>query len=280
MTTRAVILVTLVLCCIQVLVAEEEKDCEWTSKTEPDALIGTVGSDKDRDYYFTHLSDVDKAGKIYQYVYIIRNKHEKNYLPAEWKVASLDFARIEPNGCLRNDFQSGFPHEEHPNAMLLYGATKEKQKKAPLYLVKADDKERESAAPALRSRLYAKLIGKVIDIRFDSTFNAEKKMFRYDITNHASGEESRFSLAALTDAWDKVAEKKVVTKWTKTTAEGERPTRFVLKREQKVLTTFEVISDAKPVERQVVIKVYTNKDNAGDPIATGQFSCYLPKLPR
>lgn len=251
-----------------IVLGDGNKQCEWEGKTDPQALKGTGGNDKDEDYFFTHLSDADKEKSVYLYVYYVRNDHKEKLLPVTWEKANIAFTRLKSKGgCCRNDFESGFSPKEEKTT-IEYGPTKNKKKDASLYFAMADDKERENAKSVpLKSRLYARLDSGDVNLEFVSRIDEEKKAFRYEVTN--KGElDVRFSVVELDKIWEPLKPERL-SKWDTSGGlnllrKGEKPSVLAVKHENTAAR-----------EVQVAIRVFASVDDI-NPLVTGRVSVYVP----
>lgn len=143
--------------CANMLVARQLKvakdPCIWMEKQNktPKALQGTHGSPKD-EYYFQHVSDVEKNGGLFNYEYLLKNLHSVKVLPAEWESAEIIFRQIGVGGCGYNSVSSSRKFGEN-KTVIKYGPINQNKKDAPAYLAigLVDDTNH----PALTSRLHA-----------------------------------------------------------------------------------------------------------------------------
>src|SRR5436190_11124886 len=99
--------------------------CDWQSHTRPPPLRGEAGNASSGNYWFEHLSDVDKLQELQELVFVIKNRHATRDLPVEWHrgdaTVEVAFSNIAPGRCASNSFQTGNATIEDVRAFIKYG---------------------------------------------------------------------------------------------------------------------------------------------------------------
>jgi len=265
--------------------------CDWKSDTAPVPLRGHEGNNASDYYWFEHLSDVDEAGQIRQWVWIIKNLHQKYALPAEWVRGNgeviVRFTEIESGACASNDIQTTNQFAEDASAFINFGPKKDlKKSNASLYFVagpsslpspspQPSSSQPASAHPRLKSCLKANLRGKngrTARLHLEFQTVSEGQDFGYAVTNRG-GENIKFQIPALTEAWEAGNRRKhnfnAISQWKSDgnaflADANNEPATQVLRVEGSVVA----------VERQVPVEVTSD---TGEPLATGQVTVYLPQ---
>jgi hypothetical protein len=257
-----------------------QKDpCAWNPRTSPNALHGKYGNEKE-DYFFEHVSEMNKRGGMFYYTYMLRNLHKTNVLPAEWTPVDIFFKQIGVNCCGFNSRNSGLEYKEH-ETQIKFGPVSQLTTDAPAYLANAPAVG--SKHGDLQSRIYVK--GSEPPAILDVTFRSAVKenMYTYTVTN-AAETTVHFIIPALAKPFEENGAD--LRGWKSAGTQV-----YVADKDRHAIATFQ--GPGRTEAQELVVPVYLTttefKDlhdvaelTSSNPalIAKGSVSIYLPAVPK
>jgi hypothetical protein len=253
--------------------------CGWRSKTPPDVLQGYQGSSDADEYWFNHLSDVDQIDHKRIFVFVLRNLHPRNCLPAEWVRGSgepqLAFSRLAPGKCGTNSFETSNSFLEDKNSVIKYGPGAQFTKQDAALYLKVD--VQNESVPTIGPRMKSSLVGvhqtnngQNENIHLDFETQSEGKQFAYTVTN-LGRQQAKFRIPQLSEAWSKPGTKTLVSKW-----KTERNTFLAEANGKPISQIIYVEASVKAKEAQVPIQLVS--PDGETVIASGQVTAYLPEF--
>jgi hypothetical protein len=258
--------------------ADDKLPCPWKSKTPPNALEGNVGTPSDSHWYFTHISDVDKDGDSYHFVFQIDNNHP-NSLKFAWYQSDpkhtepvLQCSDLKQGGCISNDTHTHNPFAEDSNAYIKYGPMQQNTKPyATLYIPeqKSGSQNPVASAPVLDSRIVADLQregGEAEHLELEFMTKTEGSYFSYTVINRGS-QKVLFKIPVLSNKLRKIEDITVKSTWT---SEGDA---FVAIPDSSQTYAIQLTKVLGFQETQALLEVHlpTSKTEAA-----GQVTAYIP----
>lgn len=193
------------LLCVALLIClhgEGNGDTEhdkWEKDKTEKALVGVCQENKEA-FNFQHITDVRSAKEKKEIGWFVKNLHEEKHLPIEWDIAGMPFRFIEKKGTRLVTMETTKKVDEIQSE-IVYGATKQHNKKAASYDVKDDAKQAAELSNVgsgkgnfgmrLEGKLNSQLVGEdgkeSLTIKFGFASFIEKKddnyIFHYEIRN-------------------------------------------------------------------------------------------------
>jgi hypothetical protein len=286
--------------------------CDRFQKQTPNGIQADVDT---VDYKFTHLADVEVAGKLRTFTHAVKNNQPSVILPLGWEEAGMPYVR--DNGrCRSVTNQTRELWHDLILGEIIYGTKKQGQKKVQTYVMtdkppagqdagqpKDDKKENapakkeaekpkgdrgkeargqeQAAGNRLRARIYASRTAYApeIDLHLVSWVDSKKGEFHYEVSN-VTANPILFKMPELTTAWNKIRQAKRETIFRSTWNKAEAAEAFLVRGAEGKKPGMESFVAVVPAPAQFgerVMQLTIVSPGGEEVVAGGKVVLYMPR---